>query len=266
MVSKKGLLFLAAIVILVVAGVLFNRVISVEKNIGDAISDVKYYKFKTNLSVSTVGIVNGSYVNMTIFIGGGGEANLVKKKMYMPFRVNISGVSGGRQIQASNDMVMYVIGDILYMNSGGQWFKQKIPEPDLIWNNQTHVAQQKRLIEDAELELIREEDVGGVSSRLFKVKPSPTKLLEYIAQSGGGNVPDLMEKNMDDLAEMVKDINILMWISKDGSLPLKSLVNIKTGGENMTTELTVDVVLYDYDKPVDVTLPGDALKAAYVFG
>ena len=84
---------------------------------------------------------------------------------------------------------------------------------------------------------------------------------------------DDFDPGLFDLADMIKTFNMKEWIARDTYLPVKVEMDIvfemsekdfdatATGNEKIVMNIKSDIKYYDYNKPVTIELPPEALTA-----
>jgi hypothetical protein len=119
------------------------------------------------------------------------------------------------------------------------------------------------------------EVVGGVECYVLEVKPDLNALIEWAKtqQANPGAGMDGLDISQMDLAEMVKTYSIKEWITKDGYLLKKADMEMvmeisgqdfmatATGAGITTLTLRASMNFYDYNKPLTISVPPEALEA-----
>ena len=157
---------------------------------------------------------------------------------------------------------------------GEQWMKMKLNNE--LWTAQNQLSQQIEFLKTAiEVTLLGSEKVDGVDCYVLQIKPNMEALTKWVLsqqqqQSGIGGI-DLSKL---DLAKLFKTISIKEWIAKDTyPPPVKAAMDVvlemlpeDVGAtaedfEKMTMDMKGPVKYYDYNKPVTIELPQEALNA-----
>lgn len=218
-----------------------------------------------------------------------------------PGKLTVSAVTAGavdnkgREMHLTMDMGMdipgqdaqlagtaiYAVGDWIYMqivipgDSNDQWLKTGMTEE--LWNSQNQFVQQLALLAGAEeVSFVGRESVRGVECNAVEIKPSGEALSNLLAQQVGG-AQDIL--NLEQLLQTgLKGTSLKEWIAVDSNLLMKSALVMSMEGkpsdfgadeetfDNMTVDITMDFEAYDYNQPVTIELPQEALSAQEVSG
>ena len=179
--------------------------------------------------------------------------------------------------QAEQDMAMevYVVGAWIYSmvdipEISEQWMKMKLSEE--MWQQQSQIDQQIEFLKTAvEIKSLPDEAVKGTDCYVFQVVPSMEALGELLSQqtSGMGG----MDFGQFNLADLFKEMSVKEWIAKDSYRVMKTevdmLMEMRPGDvgateadfEKMIMDMNVGMSFYDYNQPVSITLPPEALDA-----
>ncbi len=224
----------------------------------------------------TIEIIGGSSAGeMTILIDGTGAMDNANEKMQTIISMEMSIPEQGKQEMT---MEIYIVGDWMYLGMGipgvgEQWMKLELT--DEIWKEQDQIGGQIELLETAtETNFLGSESVSGVTCYVIEVVPSTEKLGDLLNQqavfgSSGMNL-DLGEL---DIASLLKEMSFKQWIAKDSYFLMKSQLNMlmemqaadlgatEEELEKVVMDINIDMELYDYNQPVSISLPEEALQA-----
>jgi len=164
---------------------------------------------------------------------------------------------------------MYVKSNIF--GTDDQWLKYEAGE-DILQLQQDMISGHQELLQSAvEINYLRTETVNGIECYVFEIVPDMEALSELspedIADMGFGDF---------DLADMFEDLSVIEWIAIDSSLPMRVEVylNVEMSPSDLgataedfgseTIVLAMVVNFYDYNEPVSIELPPEALGAEEV--
>lgn len=142
------------------------------------------------------------------------------------------------------------------------WVKMELEER--YWADQDRLAQQIKLLRTAtEVTLVGSESVNGIDSYVLEIKPDWQVLTEWLSLQPPWRGPDHL-----DLRNLSRSLSIRQWIAKDTHLLLRAEIEAVYGMvpfdfSRSTVELKGQVNFYDYNKPVKIELPEDAVKAVH---
>lgn len=175
-------------------------------------------------------------------------------------------------------MEMYVLEDTMYMKMnipvvGEQWVKMSATEEMMQAFNSNMVDQQLEMLGSAgKMEFLRSETVDGYDCRVFTLVPDMETMMDWLAaQQGptGGFSPE----RIPDIADVFKDLYYVIWIDKAAGLIIKmdatmlmEFTSEEFGAnpddfDSMKMDVTMNMRMYDYDKPVSIVIPEEAEDA-----
>jgi hypothetical protein len=233
---------------------------------------VKTVKFNMN-AIQNIKMIGGPQPEGAIAVGEGtGAIDSTNRKMQMIIDMNVDVAGEGRQ---SMPMETYLVDGWMHIKvsveeTGAQWVKMQLP--DEMWDSQSQIDLQINLLETAKrVSFLGSEDVNGMDCYVVEIVPCTeilNKMLSQI-QMPGMEEADLSQFNFTDA---IKDMSFKQWIAQDDYLILKSETNVTI--EMTPEDIGVDtekfqkvameqntvMVFYDYNEPVSITLPAEALE------
>jgi hypothetical protein len=162
---------------------------------------------------------------------------------------------------------MYVQTNIFGM--GEQWLKMEAGED--IWPQDLISAHQEFLQSAVDINYLRTETLNGVECYVFEIVPD----IEALSQLSPEDIADMAFTGFDpsEMADLLEGLSVMEWIAVDSSLPMRVEVYLNMamnpGDVGATAEdfgsativLAMVVNFYDYNKPVSIELPPEALGA-----
>lgn len=240
----------------------------------DALAEAETYKFDTDMSI-TMDVIGGTEPGrMSMGADGTGAIDSVNREMQMAMNMTMN-VPG--QSEQEMGMEIYIVGEWVYVKMsvplmGEQWMKTKLtPE---MWEMQKQVDQQIELLKTAtEVKLVGSELVDGTDCYVFDIIPDVEKLAEFLAQQQGMQGMDLEDiENLEELFEKTS-MSIREWIAKDSSLLMRAQAHMLMevtpedveltleDFDRMTMDFSIDMTIRDYNQPITIELPPEALQA-----
>ncbi len=240
----------------------------------DALAEAETYKFDTDMSI-TMDVIGGTEPGrMSMGADGTGAIDSVNREMQMAMNMTMN-VPG--QSEQEMGMEIYIVGEWVYVKMsvplmGEQWMKTKLtPE---MWEMQKQVDQQIELLKTAtEVNLVGSELVDGTDCYVFDIMPDVEKLAEFLAQQQGMQGMDLEDiENLEELFEKTS-MSIREWIAKDSSLLMRAQAHMLMevtpedveltleDFDRMTMDFSIDMTIRDYNQPITIELPPEALQA-----
>lgn len=267
MSAAKRVLILLLSLVLILSFALLGCVIEglTQEEIDQIIANVTSAQFDTvSFDVEMVG--GSDPGTMTMAADGTGAMDRANEEMQMT--VNVAGEQG----MAAE---VYIFGGWMYTmmdipGIGEQWTKIEVTEE--VWQQHSLIDEQLEFLETAvEIDYLGSETVNGTECYLFEVVPDMEALGELLAQGTYG-MGD-MDLSQFDLADLCKGLSIKAWIAKDSSLLMKSEVEmvlemsasdvgaIAGDADKVTMDVKMVMSFYDYNEPVSIELPPEALEA-----
>ena len=202
-----------------------------------------------------------------------GSLDVTNTRMNMLMNVDMTMPVVGNQ-KTSTDM--YIVDNWLYMKVfvpvvGDQWMRMKL-SPEM-WQQQNQLDRQIQVLKTAiKVTSLGEETVDGTLCYVLSVTPDMAALAGFLAsEMQQGSTTDFLENA--DLSRLFKSVVIKEWVSKQDYLPMK--LDMRMGLEmlpedvgakstdftRMAMEMSIVGKYYDYNKPLDITLPAAAAGA-----
>jgi hypothetical protein len=244
-------------------------------NATTAYAEINTGKFDyTDLSM-TIEAVGGAEPGTVTMVGDGAVViDIANREMQMTMNMTMDIAEQGEQEMAT---AMYVVDEWLYTmaeyaGEGEQWQKTELTEE--LWQQQSYIEQQIDFLKTAvEINYLGSEAVNGTDCYVFEVVPSMEALGNLMVQQLQSLGIDFSQVN---LADLFKEMSVKEWIAKDTYWVMKAEVGAllemhpedlgytEDDFEKMTIDTNTGLTFYDYNQPVDITLPPAALDAEEV--
>jgi hypothetical protein len=221
----------------------------------------------------TIEIIGGSDPGeMTVWGDGAGVVDMASREMHMAMDMSMDIPELGVQTMATET---YLVGDWMYTGVEipgllDQWFKQEVMPG--MWQQQNQLEQQIEFLKSAvEIKALADQTVDGTDCYVFEIVPSVEALGELLSQQSsamGG-----MDFSQLNLADLFEEMRVKEWIAKDSYQVLKTEVYMRmqmrpedigaaeTDFDKMVMDMNMTMRLYDYNQPVEIVLPPEALEA-----
>ncbi|RLE38990.1 hypothetical protein DRJ17_02240 [Candidatus Woesearchaeota archaeon] len=255
--KKRLFLLMVVVLLLFMTGCEKTKLID---KISDASANIDSYTFDMdgtiNMKVSLEGITQTAVTRNV----GSGAVDVNARQMMIKSTISSD--------QGVIDSEVYIIGDTLYSKDPIQgWVKQAVSAD--VWNQQDQIQKQVDLLRNSKIKKLGDDTVNGIPTIMLEVIPDTKKLVGLI-QGEQLNLPADVDWN-----KVFKNIYIKQWIDKDTYYPIKSqttvglLLNKDTVGgtaQDVEVEMNIDIVMTmdNFNRPVEITLPDEALGAAEV--
>ena len=240
----------------------------------EAQSNIKTCQMDMDMLMDMTGEAMGESLDMTMDIIARGAMDIENNQMQMDMVVTMAMLGEVMDVE----MEVYLIGDTMYtmtdmLGMGPTWMKSEMPggtweETAEQWGGPNTYVE---LLELAEIEITGSEIVNGVDCYVVEVTPDMEKLWELAGQQTEltGGMPDIDEEFLD---EAFKNYSVKEWIAKDTYLLVKAEIEmamevdpeamgIPGGDGEIAMDMTISMLVYDYNEPVSIELPPGAEDA-----
>jgi len=240
----------------------------------NALAEAETYAFDMDAS-ETIDVIGGTEPGtMSLAADATGVIDNANKEMQLGMNMTMNVPEEDQQQMG---MEIYIVDEWVYVRMsipevGEEWMKMELtPE---MWGLWEQVDQQVELLETAtEVKFVGSEVVNGIQCYVFDIMPDMEQLAEYLAQQQVMLGMGLAEmENLEELLDKTS-LSIEEWIAKDSSLLMKAQANMRVevtpddvgatpeDFDKMTMDLSMDMTVYDYNQPVSIELPPEALEA-----
>ncbi|MFC1983384.1 DUF6612 family protein, partial [Chloroflexota bacterium] len=234
-------------------------------------ADVETVKFDMN-TTTKMEMIGGPEPEGATMVGEGtGAIDSTHREMQIIMDMDIDVPGKEKQ---SMPMESYLVDGWMHIKvsveeQGAQWMKMQLP--DEMWDSQSAIGQQIEFLETAEeVNFQGSEDVNGTDCYVVEVVPSAEALNKMLSQI---QMPDIEGADLSQFSftDMIKEMSFKQWIAEDGYLIMKSethvVMEISPEDVGASVEefqkITMDqnsvMVFYDYNEPVSINLPAEAL-------
>ena len=234
-------------------------------------AEVETVRFDMN-TTTKMEVIGGPQPDGATMVGEGtGAIDSANREMQLIMDMDIDVPGKEKQ---SMPMESYLVDDWMHIKvsveeKGAQWMK--MPLPDEMWDSQSAISQQIELLETAkEVNFMANEYVNGVDCYVVEMAPSTEALNKMLSQM---QMPDIDGADFSQLsfADMINEMSFKQWIAKDGYLVMKSQTHVlmemspeDIGAsaeefQKITADQSAVMVFYDYNEPVSIKLPAEAL-------
>jgi hypothetical protein len=211
---------------------------------------------------------------MTSDMSGNGVFDVVNQAMWMDMSVDMEIQDvGSQEITAE----AYVLDGWMYVgveipDVGMQWMKMAMTEE--IWQQQNGVDTYLELMATAvEVKYKGDETVNGVACYVFEIEPDMGVLSDLLVTQTSSVGMGMVDLSGFDIGELYKELSVKEWVAKDSYLLQRVEIDMVmemspveagySGGDfdKMTMDIGIVMRFFDYDQPVTVILPPEALEA-----
>ena len=234
-------------------------------------AEVETVKFDMN-TTTKMEVIGAPQPDGATMVGEGtGAIDSTKKEMQIIMDMDIDVPGKAKQ---SMPMESYLVDGWIHIKvsveeKGAQWVKMQFP--DDMWDSQSQISQQIELLKTAkEVNFLGSEYVNRTDCCVVEVVPGTEALNRMLSQI---QMPDIEGADLSQFsfADMIKDMSFKQWIAEDGYLIMKSETHVvmeitpdDVGAsveefQKITADQSAVMVFYDYNEPVSIELPAEAL-------
>jgi len=158
-----------------------------------------------------------------------------------------------------------------------RWATQELSAD--IWEAMTGISsltKYKELLKTAQVDVIGSEKVKGADCYVLQLTPDIGQLYQIIMDpAGGGGTGGILSSVPEEfLQEIIRSFSVKQWIASDTYFLMKVEIDIAmestpelmdylgVEGE-MTIDLTMSLLAYNYNQPVSIELPPEAEEAIW---
>jgi len=244
-----------------------------------ALDNIRAYEFEMDMTMGMAGEAEGEAFEMTMGIDTSGALDLDNRQMRMGMAINMA-LPGEDEVDV--EVELYFIdntGYIMIEELGEEpvWEKEEVSETD--WEETvemlTLAEPQVELLQAAQVEVIGSEEVKGVDCYVLRVTPDMGQLWETAMQQATlgfveeMRLPEFTEELLDEVSYsfsvkqwVAKDTYFLMKVEIDMAIELTAEAMGFPGEEGeMTIDLAMTMLVYNYNQPVSIELPPEAEEA-----
>lgn len=184
--------------------------------------------------------------------------------------ININETTSDRSKSRSRQTEMYIFDIMAYLQSQdskgrGKWVKFQVTGNRL--DNENQVRRQMDLLRTSKIKRLKDETLENVDCYLLSIEPDKEDFWKVIMQQEEEH-PLLKLLNLD-YRDVVKEMDMKVWVAKDTFLPMKCHMQMKAVIEGKIKEepfrMTINVKTvyryHNYNKSLIIELPEEAKNA-----
>lgn len=235
----------------------------------NALNDITTSRFDITMTMEMSGEIAGEKTRATIVMDFTGMQDHVSRDMRE--NISVSMVTPATE-QEEMSMTLYFLNDEEYIlmeapGVPGQWIKSKAIAAN--WNAMNPVTSQAELLRGAETELTGSEMIHGVDCYVLHLSPDIQQLWQVAMQQSevtGEITPDI---DRESLEELFRSYSVTQWIAQDTyqitrvNIDMNIVLTPESVGfpdeeGTVNTTISIDLLMYDYNRPVSIVLPPEA--------
>lgn len=242
----------------------------------EAQDEIRAYEFEMNMTMDMAGEAEGEALERTVTMESSGTLDLENVQMRADLTIN---VVEPEEDEIEMGVEMYIIDGMMYamLEAPGEeptWMKEEVPtERWEILKGISGLETYKELLETAQVKVIGSEKVKGVDCYVLQLTPEMAQLWQTaMGQGGVGGEGILLSIPKELLGEVIRSFSVKQWVAKDTYFLMKAEIDIAVEStselmgypgekEEMSMDITISFLAYNYNQPVTIVVPPEAVEA-----
>jgi outer membrane lipoprotein-sorting protein len=248
----------------------------------ESFDNIRTYQFDSVMTQDMVGEAEGEVLEQIVAVDNSGTLDLENLQMSAELSMVVNMLAP-EEDEIEQRVEMYIIDGMMYAKPEApdieepMWTKNELPaEAWEMMKGISGLETYMELLETAQVEVIGSEKVKGIDCYVIQLTPEIAQLWQTLGAGGfSGGVPDVPTFPEELIQEVFSDFTVKQWIAKDTYFLMK--VEIDTVMEltsefmdylgeegEMSIDLTLNFLAYNYNQPVSIVLPPEAEEAIEV--
>lgn len=242
----------------------------------EAQDEIRAYEFEMNMTMDMAGEAEGEALERTVTMESSGTLDLENVQMRADLTIN---VVEPEEDEIEMGVEMYIIDGMMYamleaLGEEPTWMKEEVPtERWEILKGISGLETYKELLETAQVKVIGSEKVKGVDCYVLQLTPEMAQLWQTaMGQGGVGGEGILLSIPKELLGEVIRSFSVKQWVAKDTYFLMKAEIDIAVEStselmgypgekEEMSMDITISFLAYNYNQPVTIVVPPEAVEA-----
>jgi hypothetical protein len=236
--------------------------------------DISTYQFDMDMNIDATTISEGKSLDGIIAMGFSGVVDIDNSQLSMDMNMGMTAIG---EDETELSMGMYLVDNFMYMMTdipgmGSMWTKSEIPVVD--WKDFDQVEPQIELLVDAiQVNVLGSEMINGIDCYVLEIIPDMEQLWKITMQQSGVAGEEILPGiSKEFIQDIFQDFSVKQWVAKDTYFLLKAeldmtmeitaeAMSLTEDDGFMIMDITMDLVVYDYNQPVSIVLPPEAEEA-----
>jgi len=226
----------------------------------EVLNNVHTYSYEMEMEIETS--VAGEDIKNVVKANAQADIDVKNRKMKIFIHTNERN-----KRSKSTQTKIYILDTMEYIQSeeDSEWIKFEVSKHKLDSKNQ--IKRQMNLITGSEIKKVESNALGNIDCYLLSIEPDKQSFWEVIMEQDEEH--PLMRLLNLDYEDVVKRINMEIWIEKRTFFPLKCVMKMQAVIEKQVMKqpfkLTIAIkktyYYYNYNRPLAIKLPPQAKKA-----
>jgi len=232
----------------------------IKGNLIEVLDNIHTYSYEMEMEMETS--VTGEDIKDVVKANAQADIDVKNRKIKIFIHINERN-----KRSKSTQTKIYILDTMEYIQSerDSEWIKFEVPRHKLDSENQ--LKKQMKLVMTSKIKNLKEETFKNIDCYLLSIEPDKQSFWEVIMEQDEEH--PLMRLLNLDYEDVVKRINMEMWIEKKTFFPLKCIMKMQAVIEKeimkqpfkMTIDIKKTYCYYNYNRPLVIKLPDQAKRA-----
>jgi len=243
----------------------------------EAMKDIDTYKGQMDITVQVYLEAEEFNDEMPFALDVTAEANISydKDEEEMEVNIDVDIASGDEDMTMKMGIAMYLVDEMIYIMldapmAPAEWIKSSIPGDYL--GDMDFFEMQLDLLEVADVEILRKERKENIECYLIQITPDIGQIFESMMDIAQVPVEEIPGQELEQITDIFQDFSVMVWIEKEtyfvryvtlemSAEATPEMMDVYDEEGFMSINATMTMKAYDYNQPVEITLPAEAEEA-----
>lgn len=235
-------------------------------NVIDVSKNIESYCYEMDMYIETS--ITGEDSPEILRSKGNGHVDVKNKRMKVLINIDEWTTDKAQSRPTRTEIYVFDTMEYLYLHSSGkEGYWKKFEVPGNKFDNENHLKKQMELLMSSKITNSQDETLGKLDCYLLTIEPDKEVFWKVIMEQEEEH-PLLKLLNLD-YRDVVKEMDMKMWTSKDTFLPVKCYMQMKAVVEkeimNESFKMIINVktiyTYHDHNKLLTIELPEQAKNA-----
>lgn len=229
-------------------------------NLIEVLNSIDTYGYEMEMETTIAG------ENSSEIVKSNGNGNIDIKNKRMKISININETTNkGKSKSTETEIYVFDIMEYIQSRKDGEWIKFEVPRHKL--DRENRLKKQMKLLMTSKIKNLKDETLENIDCYLLNIEPDKEAFWKVIMEQEEEH-PLLKLLNLD-YEDVVKDMDMKVWISKDKFFPIKCIMQMGAVIQREIMEKPFKMIInvktayryYDHNKSLTIKLPEQAKRA-----
>jgi len=231
-------------------------------NLIEVLNSIDTYGYEMEMDMETS--IAGENSSEIVKSNGNGNIDIKNKRMRISININET-TNKGKSKSTETEIYVFDIMEYIQFGKDGEWIKFEVPRHKL--DRENRLKKQMKLLMTSKIKNLEDETLENIDCYLLNIEPDKEAFWKVIMEQEEEH-PLLKLLNLD-YEDVVKDMDMKVWISKNKFFPMKCMMEMRAVIEReiikapfkMTINTKATYRYYGHNKSLTIKLPEQAKKA-----